>query len=119
MTSKKKTRKIQESKTKNTEESISNKIITINRQHELHDWSDKLTFKQLSETIYIVGTYFDEPELLSEEDKAEIVNWLLRNDIEKFLKYKDAALREQAALYEEQLYAREIMAYKSKKETWN
>jgi hypothetical protein len=116
MTPKKPTEQTKETK---QEEPESSRTIAINRKHELHEYSEKLTFKQLSETIYIVGTFFDEPSLISEEDAEYIRQWLRRNEVSKFLTAKDAALQEQALLYEEEMYAKELMKFKSRKETWN
>ena len=85
--------------------------INVTLPFELHDWSETLTFNQITDTIFIVGQFLnnDEHPMFTPHDLELIKDWMTKNDIRKFLRAKEVALAAQEAEMERQFFAQEIM----------
>lgn len=89
---------------------------------ELNDYSEALTFDQIMDTMFIIGQYMNNPDhsVFAAEDIPAIEDWLVRNDIKKFIVAKQTALFAQAKLDESKEYAKEIMNMPlERKESWH
>jgi hypothetical protein len=87
------------------------KKIRIALPFELHDWSETLSFEQISDTLFIVGQFLNNDKArFLETDIPRIEKWFEKNEISRFIKAKEMAMIAQEAEMERELYAREIMA---------
>lgn len=85
--------------------------INVTLPFELHDWSETLTFTQITDTLFIVGQFLnnDEHPMFSPSDLELIKDWMTKNDVRKFLHAKELAIAAQEAEMERQFFAQEIM----------
>lgn len=86
------------------------KKIDVKLSFELHDWSETLTFNQISDTLFIVGQFLNNEEhtMFAEKDLSEIQSWLAKNDVNNFLRAKTVALSVLQAEQENRMFAQEI-----------
>ena len=99
-----------------TEKTSKNKVnLTI--AFDLCDYSETLTFEQISNTLFVVACYLNNIDNLSaftEEGIKQVQDWLTKNDINKFLDAKEAAYIIEEAEYSKKLFAKEIAGIKYK-----
>lgn len=106
---------MKKSSTKNQTDDLTEFPTTINvtLPFELNNWSDSLTFDQISDTLFIIGKYINSEDhsMFTYGDLCKIQDWLATNNIEKFLAAKEAAVISQIKQMELEEYARDIMSY--------
>lgn len=97
--------------------------VTIARTYQIHNWRDGLTFEQLMETLYVVGSYLENSAWVAPEDEKIIQEWMANNSMQKFLEAKDLAMTIQleAEEMEEELQrtASDITGISSRKHQWH
>lgn len=63
--------------------------IIIPIKAELHDWSESLTYDQLTSTAHAVSMYLNDESIkenLTKKTTIQLENWLKRNDLGTFIK---------------------------------
>jgi hypothetical protein len=97
------------SKKKTTQKRVTK--INVSLPLELHDWSETLSFEQITDTLFIVGQFLNNDKArFLETDIPRIEKWFEKNEISQFIKAKEMAMIAQEAEMEREIYAREIMA---------
>lgn len=90
-----------------------NAILSLN----IYDWSETLTFQQLSDTVMAVNTYLM-PSVsfkIAETDREKVKDWLQKNDLKKFASALMEAAEAQQVLALEEAYAKDIQQYPARR----
>ena len=98
---------------------ITSSVIDVTRKYTLHNWSDTLSFEQLVETLYVIGSYLEDPAVVCPEQALIIEQWMSANDMKKFLDAKDRALIVMGEQLEHEMAAKDIMSFPISKHKWH
>lgn len=79
---------------------------------ELHEWSETLTYEQISDTLFAVNVYLssEHPDAITDNDKKVIDAWLNKGNLDKFLTAKNRARIEYQSLLEKEAFVQDIMS---------
>jgi len=98
------------STSKTSKVALKSHVISITLPCELYEWSETLTFDQISDTLFAIDLFVnnDDHSMFSPKDLETVQNWMERNDFMKFVQAKELALVAHNTMLENEIFAREI-----------
>ena len=86
--------------------------INVTLPFELHDWSETLSFTQITDTLFVVSRFLNHPDKRSQFSEADleiIKDWFTKNDIEIFLHAQTTAQAAYEIEMEKEMFAQEVI----------